>query len=96
MSPLLTHPNKSFPLPRQIKLPAEEEKWDPRDIEILKYHRYRYLELPKEEVAQLESEKGWETLHINIKYLNFPRYFVLPQNDDGDPPKGFSTTCPAN
>ena len=94
MSPLLTHPNMSFPLPRQIKLEVEEEKSDTRGIEILKYHGHRYVELSKEQVAQIEHG-GWKRLNIDIKHLKLPRYFVLPEDDNADPTKDFSMTCPA-
>jgi hypothetical protein len=92
MSPLLIHPNMTFPLPRQIKLEVEKVEKGDLSEKILKYHGYRYVELSKKLVAQIEH--GWEGLNIDIKYLNFPRYFVLPENDDRNPTKGFSTTCP--
>jgi hypothetical protein len=78
-------PYLNITLPRIIKISVNEREQDAESIKILRHYGHRYFELPKEEVAQLKSEKGWEALHIDIKYLNFPRYFILRDNNDPNP-----------
>jgi len=80
--PDIIPPYSNIILPNIIKISVDEREQDAESINILRHYGHRYFELPKEEVAQLESEKGWEALHIDIKYLNFPRYFILRDNND--------------
>jgi hypothetical protein len=83
--PDIIPPYSNIILPRIIKIPVDEKKQDAESIEILRHYGHRYFELTKEEIARLETEKGWEALHIDIKYLNFPRYFILQGNNDPNP-----------
>jgi hypothetical protein len=72
-------------LPRIIKVSVDKRERNAESIEILRHYGHKYFELPKEEVTRLETEKGWEELNIDIKYLNFPRYFILQGNNDPNP-----------
>ncbi|MDR1244634.1 MAG: hypothetical protein LBJ98_01485 [Endomicrobium sp.] len=83
--PDIISPYSNILLPRIIKISVDEREQAEESINILRHYGHRYFELPKEEVAQLESEKGWEALYIDIKYLNFSRYFTLLDNNDPTP-----------
>jgi hypothetical protein len=72
-------------IPSIIKISVDEREQDEESINILRHYGHRYFEFSKEEVAQLESEKGWEALYIDIKYLNFSRYFILLDNNGPNP-----------